>query len=76
MGGRETSFAYADGGGAEFDCFEGVFDLEETAFWGEGAGEMVRIWLFEGGLIESNHTLYHGLYMILAGEWNEMGEAI
>ena len=30
--------AYADGGGAEFDGFEGVFDLEEAAFGGEGAG--------------------------------------
>ena len=29
--------AYSDGGGAEFDGFEGVFDLEETAFGGECA---------------------------------------
>lgn len=27
----------ADGCGAEFDRFEGVFDLEEAAFWGESA---------------------------------------
>jgi len=28
----------ANGGGAELDCFERVFDLEEAAFGGEGAG--------------------------------------
>ena len=28
--------AYADGGGAELDGFEGVFDLEETPFGREG----------------------------------------
>jgi hypothetical protein len=27
----------ADGGRAELDGFEGVFDLEEAALWGEGA---------------------------------------
>ena len=48
--GRRKHLAYADGCGAEFDCFEGVFDLEETAFWGEGAGEMVRIWLSGEGI--------------------------
>jgi len=29
--------AYSDGSRAEFDGFEGVFDLEETAFGGECA---------------------------------------
>ena len=29
--------AYSDGSGAEFDSFERVFDLEETAFGGECA---------------------------------------
>lgn len=29
---------YSDGGGAEFDCLKRVFDLEETAFGGEGTG--------------------------------------
>lgn len=29
---------YTDGGAAELDGLEGVFDLEETAFGGEGAG--------------------------------------
>lgn len=32
-----TASGYADGGRAELDCFKGVFYLEETAFWGEGA---------------------------------------
>jgi hypothetical protein len=27
----------ADGRRAQFDCLEGVFDLEEAALWGEGA---------------------------------------
>ena len=31
-----------DGGGSELDGFEGVFDLEEAAFWGEGAAGCVR----------------------------------
>ena len=31
----------ADGGRAELDCFEGVFDLKEAAFGGEGAGRVV-----------------------------------
>lgn len=35
----------ADGGAAELDCFERVFDLEEAAFGGEGAAV---VWL-EGG---------------------------
>jgi hypothetical protein len=28
---------YPDSGRAELDCFKGVFDLEKTSFWGEGA---------------------------------------
>ena len=25
--------------GTEFDCFEGIFDLEQAAFWGECAAK-------------------------------------
>ena len=32
----------ADGSGSELDGFKGIFDLEEAAFWGEGAVEGVR----------------------------------
>lgn len=36
----------ADGGGAELDGLEGVLDLEEAAFGGEGAvGMVVSLWL-------------------------------
>jgi hypothetical protein len=31
---------YADSGRAELDCLEGIFDLKETAFRGEGAAEV------------------------------------
>lgn len=38
----------ADGRAAELDCFERVFDLEEAAFGGEGAGVVVRGWVWRG----------------------------
>ena len=41
----------ADGGAAELDGFEGVFDLEEAAFGGEGAA----------GLVNRGHVWYRGL---------------
>lgn len=40
----------ADGGRTELDCFERVFDLEEAAFGGEGAGSEVSGEVVEGGL--------------------------
>lgn len=41
----------ADGGTAELDGFEGVLDLEEAAFRGEGAAEglWLALWLVRGG---------------------------
>lgn len=38
----------ADCGTAQLDCFEGVFDLEEAAFGGEGAGLVLDIGLTKG----------------------------
>lgn len=38
-GGNMIWEIYAYGCRAELDGFEGVFDLEETTFWREGAGQ-------------------------------------
>lgn len=41
----------SDGCAAELDGFEGVFDLEKTAFGGEGAGDLLEgdEWMVGGG---------------------------
>jgi hypothetical protein len=49
-GGLGGGAAHAYGCGAEFDRFEGVFDLEEAAFGGEGARQgwsmvMTMMWV-------------------------------
>lgn len=43
---------YSDSGGAELDCLEGVFDLEETAFGREGTKRRLALRLEVDGWLD------------------------
>lgn len=54
-----------DGGGTELDCLERVFDLEETAFGGEGID--TPIWRWENAVSTTVLALFGRLLVYLSG---------
>jgi len=70
-----TACGYTDCCGAELDCFQRVFDLEETAFWGEGASrslvsaEARKLWRVE----TKAYLIPRSTSMLAKVSWSSLG---